>query len=120
MQLGHLVPLGEIGGDPDTVRDYAQGLEALGYDFMEAPDHVLGANAGSRPGWEAGRNTSDDLFYDPFVLLWYVTGIRPETEFCHRGADRCATADRAGCETGRLSRRAVQGPLPAWHRRRLE
>jgi probable F420-dependent oxidoreductase len=81
MQLGHLVPFGDIGGDPETVRDYAQGLEALGYDFMEAPDHVLGANAGSRPDWEAGRNTSDDLFHDPFVLLGYVTGIAPKLSF---------------------------------------
>jgi len=81
MQLGHLVPFGDIGGDPDTVRDYAQGLEALGYDFMEAPDHVLGANAGSRPNWEAGRNTSDDLFHDPFVLLGYAAGIAPKLSF---------------------------------------
>jgi probable F420-dependent oxidoreductase len=74
MQLGHLVPFGDIGGDPDTVRDYAQGLEAHGYDFVEAPDHVLGANVASRPNW-AGGNTSEDLFHDPFVLLGYLTGI---------------------------------------------
>jgi len=81
MQLGHLVPFGDIGGDPDTVRAYAQGLEELGYDFMEAPDHVLGANAGSRPNWEPGRNTSDDLFHDPFVLLGYAAGIAPKLSF---------------------------------------
>src|SRR6195952_6057693 len=81
MQLGALVPFGDIGGDPTTVRDYAQGLEALGYDFMEAPDHVLGANTGSRPGWEAGRNTSLDLFHDPFVLLGYLAGVAPKLAF---------------------------------------
>jgi probable F420-dependent oxidoreductase len=74
MQLGHLVPFGDIGGGPDTVRDYAQGVEALGYDFVEAPDHVLGANVASRPNW-AGGNTSEDLFHDPFVLLSYLAGI---------------------------------------------
>ena len=26
------------------VRDFAQNLQALAYDFLEAPDHVLGAN----------------------------------------------------------------------------
>jgi len=77
MQLGALVPLGDIGGDPDTVRDYAQGLQAAGYDFLEAPDHVLGANVASRPDWEAGRNTSQDLFHDPFVLLSYIAGVAP-------------------------------------------
>ena len=77
MQLGALSPFLDIGGDPDTVRDYAQGLEAAGFDFLEAADHVLGANVASRPDWEAGRNTSADLFHDPFVLLSYVAGIAP-------------------------------------------
>jgi probable F420-dependent oxidoreductase len=81
MLLGALVPFGDIGGDPATVREYAQGLEAMGYDFLEAPDHVLGANAGSRPGWEAGRNTSEDLFHDPFVLLGYLAGVTPKLGF---------------------------------------
>ena len=81
MQLGALVPFGDIGGDPETVRDYAQGMEAMGYDFLEAPDHVLGANAASRPGWEAGRNTSEDLFHDPFVLLSYLSGLAPGLGF---------------------------------------
>ena len=62
MQLGAFVPLGDIGGDPGSVRDYVQGIEAAGFDFLETPDHVLGANVASRPNWEAGRNTSEDLF----------------------------------------------------------
>ena len=67
---------------PSLVRDFAQGLEALGYDFLEAPDHVLGANPGSDPDWEAGRNTSDDLFHDPFVLLGYLSaGDAPKLTF---------------------------------------
>jgi probable F420-dependent oxidoreductase len=78
MQLGALVPFGDIGGDAETVRDYAQAMEAAGYDFLEAPDHVLGANVASRPDWEAGRNTSQDLFHDPFVLLSYVCGVAPK------------------------------------------
>jgi hypothetical protein len=49
MQLGALAPFGDVGGDPDTVCDYARGLEACGFDVLEAPDHVLGANVASRP-----------------------------------------------------------------------
>jgi len=30
MQLGALVPFHDPGGDPDTVREYARGLEAAG------------------------------------------------------------------------------------------
>jgi hypothetical protein len=72
MLLGALVPFHDTGGDPDTVREYAQALEAAGYDFLEAPDHVLGANVDSRPGWDPDRNTSQDLFHDPFVRLSYA------------------------------------------------
>lgn len=81
MQLGALVPFGDFGGDPASVRDYAQGLEAAGYDFLEAPDHVLGVNVASWPDWEAGRNTSKDLFHDPFVLLSYLAGVAPKLGF---------------------------------------
>ena len=79
MQLGALVPLGDIGGDPVVVRDYAQQMEAMGYNFVEAPDHVLGVNAASRPGWD--RNDNDDLFHDPFVLGGYLAGCTPKLGF---------------------------------------
>jgi probable F420-dependent oxidoreductase len=79
MQLGALLPLGDIGGDPAVVREYAQTAEAIGYDFVEAPDHVLGVNAASRPGWD--RNTSEDLFHDPFVLFGYLAGCTQKLGF---------------------------------------
>src|SRR5580698_9978214 len=79
MQLGTLLPLGDIGGTPQAMTDYAQAAEAAGYDFIEAPDHVLGVNAASRPGWD--RNTNDDLFHDPFVLLSYLAGVTPKLGF---------------------------------------
>ena len=79
MELGTLLPLGDIGGDPATVREYAQAAEAIGYDFVEAPDHVLGVNAASRPGWD--RNNSEDLFHDPFVLFGYLAGCTGKLGF---------------------------------------
>ena len=79
MELGSLLPLGDIGGDPATVREYAQTAEAIGYDFVEAPDHVLGVNAASRPGWD--RNNSEDLFHDPFVLFGYLAGCTGKLGF---------------------------------------
>jgi probable F420-dependent oxidoreductase len=78
MLLGALVPFHDTGGDPDTVREFARALEAAGYDFLEAPDHVLGANVASRSGWDPDRNTSQDLFHDPFVLLSYVSAVAPK------------------------------------------
>ncbi|HUB45527.1 MAG TPA: LLM class F420-dependent oxidoreductase [Acetobacteraceae bacterium] len=79
MQLGALVPFGDIGGDPSVVRDFAQNVEAMGYDFLEGPDHVLGVNAASRPGWD--RNDNNDLFHDPFVLFGFLAGCTTRLGF---------------------------------------
>ncbi|HXC90026.1 MAG TPA: LLM class F420-dependent oxidoreductase [Stellaceae bacterium] len=79
MELGTLLPWSDIGGEPAVVREYAQAAEAIGYDFVEAPDHVLGVNAASRPGWD--RNSSQDLFHDPFVLFGYLAGCTQKLGF---------------------------------------
>ena len=79
MELGALLPLGDIGGDPAVMREYAQTMEQIGYDFLEVPDHVLGVNPASRPGWD--RNTNDDLFQDPFVLFGYLAGCTTRLGF---------------------------------------
>lgn len=72
IQLGAGLPLGDVGGEPDTVAAYAKTAEALGYDHLCATDHVLGVNVASRPEW-GNRNTSADLFHDPFVLLGFLS-----------------------------------------------
>jgi probable F420-dependent oxidoreductase len=80
MKLGVVLPLSDIGGDPATVRLFAQAAEAAGYDHLGAPDHVLGVNVASRPGWGA-RNTSADLFHDPFVLFGFLSGCTTRIGF---------------------------------------
>ena len=80
MKLGVTLPLSDIGGDPATVRLFAQAAEAAGYDHLAAPDHVLGVNAASRPNWGA-RNTSADLFHDPFVLFGFLSGCTTRIGF---------------------------------------
>jgi probable F420-dependent oxidoreductase len=72
MKLGVSLPLSDIGGDPATVKLFAQAAEAAGYDHLAAPDHVLGVNVASRPEWGA-RTTSADLFHDPFVLFGFLS-----------------------------------------------
>jgi hypothetical protein len=81
MQLGVLVPFHATDGGPDTVRDYAQWLEATGYGFLETPDHVLGANIATRRDWDPDRNTSQNRFHDPFVRIGYVSSIAPRLSF---------------------------------------
>src|SRR5437868_7193887 len=75
MKLGVALPVidVEVGGDPGAIRDFAQAAEEIGYRDLSVPDHVLGVNAASRPGW-GDRNTSADLFQDPFVLFGFLAG----------------------------------------------
>jgi probable F420-dependent oxidoreductase len=81
MQLGALVPFGDTGGDPSLVRDFAQGLETMGYDFLEAPDHVLGSNPGTNDSSDPRARVADGLYHDPFVLLSYLAAATTKLAF---------------------------------------
>jgi probable F420-dependent oxidoreductase len=81
MRLGVMLPLSDIGGDAATIREFAGAAEDMGYTNLGLPDHVLGVNVASRPDW-GERNTSADLFHDPFVCFAYLAAVcRPTTEF---------------------------------------
>jgi probable F420-dependent oxidoreductase len=81
MRLGVMMPLTDIGGEPGVLREFAQTAEEIGYTNLGLADHVLGANVANRPDW-GDRNTSADLFHDPFVAFGFLAGIcRPTTEF---------------------------------------
>ena len=66
--------------DPAAIREFAQTAEEIGYQDLAAPDHVLGVNVASRPDW-GDRNTSADLFHDPFVLFGFLAGCTRNIEF---------------------------------------
>ena len=88
MRLGVMLPPADIGGEPGVVRDFAQEAEAMGYTNLGLADHVLGVNAASRPGW-GDRNTSADLFHDPFVCFGYLAALcRPSRQQARRPAAR--------------------------------
>lgn len=79
MRIGVIFPQVEIGSDPTAIRDYAQAAEVLGYDYILAFDHVLGANKASRPGWH-GSYQHTDMFHEPFVLFGYLAGVTKSIE----------------------------------------
>ena len=79
MRLGVVFPQTEIGTDPIAIRDHAQAAESLGYDHLIAFDHVIGANAASRPGW-SGTYRHTDMFHEPFVLFGHLAGITQRLE----------------------------------------
>ena len=48
--------------------------------MWKTTDHVLGVNVASRPNWGA-RNTSADLFHDPFVLFGFLSACTERIGF---------------------------------------
>ena len=71
MRIGAAFPTTRIGTDPIAVRDFAQGVEGLGYAFIEAYDHVLGASREVYPDF-SGPYSTEDPFYEVFVLFGYL------------------------------------------------
>jgi probable F420-dependent oxidoreductase len=72
MRLGAVFPQAEfdrvIG---DELVEFVHRLEEAGYDHLLAYDHVLGADAGVRPGWD-GFYDHRDPFLEPFMLFAYL------------------------------------------------
>lgn len=80
MKLGVVFPQTEIGSDPAIIRDYAQTADGLGYDYLLAYDHVLGANP-ERPGGWNGPYTYRETFHEPFVLFAWLAALTQRLEF---------------------------------------
>lgn len=74
MQFGVVFPQTEFGSDPRAVQDYAQAVEGEGMNFVEAYDHVLGANP-ERPGGWQGPYTFESSFLEPFVLFSHMAAV---------------------------------------------
>ena len=81
MKLGVALPIVDIGGEPEPLREFVQAAEEIGYHGIAAPDHVLGANLANRPGWTQPRARSTDLYHDPFVLFGFLAGCTKIGDF---------------------------------------
>jgi len=81
MQLGVLSPFTDTGGDPSLVRDYTQQLEAIGIDFLEIPDHVLGGNPATSAGPDGHSRIANSPFHDPFILLGFLAACTTKLGF---------------------------------------
>jgi probable F420-dependent oxidoreductase len=80
MQLGATIPIADIGTGPSAIRDYAQSVEGLGFDYLQAPDHVLGANPATIAG--KGRiGTNENPYHDPFVLFGFLAACTTRLGF---------------------------------------
>ena len=79
MDIGTVFPQLEIGDDPATLVDYAQRVEAAGYDHLLTYDHVLGVD----PSWEDWEGPYDnaDQFHEPLTTFSYLAGQTDTLEF---------------------------------------
>ena len=80
MKLGAIFPHDNIEPDVGAIRAYAVAVEEMGFNHIMCYDHVIGANAASRPGW-TGYDL-DSAFYEPISLLSYIAGIAPKLGLC--------------------------------------
>jgi probable F420-dependent oxidoreductase len=80
IELGASLAVADIGTGPAVIRDYAQAIEGLGFDYVQAPDHVLGGNPdGHKDKKRVG--TSQNAYHDPFVLFGFVAGCTKKIGF---------------------------------------
>ena len=73
MRLGAVFPQTEIGADPAAVRDFAVAAEEIGYDYVLAYDHVVGADPARHT--LTGPYTHESMFHEPLVLFGYLAAI---------------------------------------------
>src|ERR1022692_1169707 len=74
MQIGVVFPQTEIGADRGAIRDYATGVEELGFTHLLAYDHVLGADPAVHEGWNGPYDIST-TFHEPLVLFGYLAAL---------------------------------------------
>lgn len=75
MQLGAVFPTTEIGRDPGAIKDFAVGVEELGFGHLIAYDHVLGAERAGRARRLDGPYDHNDGFHEPFVLFGHLAAM---------------------------------------------
>ena len=79
MEFGAVLPHNEIGNDPDAMRTYAQGVEALGATHLLIYDHVLGADP-DRPGGFKGPYDKDIAFHEPLTTFAFIAAVTKTLE----------------------------------------
>lgn len=80
MRFGIALPHTEIEADPMALREWAQGVEGLGFHHIRLPDHVLGAGRDTRPDW-TGLYDAATPFFEPLTTISFLAGVTTRLEF---------------------------------------
>jgi probable F420-dependent oxidoreductase len=79
MHFGVIYPQTEYPADPAAVLEFARATEELGYSYLAAYEHVLGANP-ERPGGWKGPYDFRAAFLEPFVLFGFLAAVTQRLE----------------------------------------
>lgn len=74
MKIGVVFPHDTLEPDHGAIRAYAQAVEQMGFSHILSYDHVINANAASRPDWGTKYNL-DSKFHEAFTLLSYIAAV---------------------------------------------
>jgi probable F420-dependent oxidoreductase len=69
--IGVVFPQTEIEPEAAAIRDFAQGVEAMGYSHLIAYDHIIGVDITHRPDWNMPY-TRESLFHEAMTLFAYL------------------------------------------------
>jgi probable F420-dependent oxidoreductase len=70
----------EIGADPSALRDFAQGAEELGFDYILAYEHVLGVEKAAFPNRKFIYG-HQDAFHEPLTTFSFLAAHTSTIEF---------------------------------------
>ncbi|GAA2634868.1 LLM class F420-dependent oxidoreductase [Paractinoplanes durhamensis] len=74
MEIGVVLPQGELHGGARELREFAVAVQELGFRHLLAYDHVLGADPDGHPGW-SGPYDVDNPFHEPLTLFAFLAGV---------------------------------------------
>jgi len=82
VRVGVVFPQTEIGNDPGVIREFAQAVEELGYQYLLAYEHVVGAPPDRlrELGVPRPPYTHESPFHEPFVLFGYLSAVTSKLE----------------------------------------
>ena len=119
MEIGAVLPQRELGTDVAALRDYAQGVQDLGYDFLVSVRPRRGRGSGGPPEPGAGVPHRQPGARAPDPVLLPGRGGPPAGLPDQRG-DPAPAPDGAGGQAGGGAGRPQRGTLPLRGRDRLE
>jgi probable F420-dependent oxidoreductase len=75
MKIGAIFPQTEIGADPGEIREFAQAVEGLGYDYIFIADHVLGADPSHHTHSSYEMYNHEKVVHESMTTMGFLAAI---------------------------------------------